>query len=183
MTLSSLIASRVQVDMGQASSSAPDFVKNKPALGTAASSDTSAFDAAGAATAAQSAAASDATTKANAAQAAAMQRANHTGTQLASTISDFSAAALLAVTWSTLTGKPTVPTVDSGWTANNTVGDKTAALSSYSNGLNATMITALNVVSGGTGTAIGAAFDVLVIVVKKLAAIETALSAGKLPNQ
>lgn len=43
-------------------------------LGTAATSNTTAFDAAGAATTAQ---------------AAAVQRANHTGTQLASTISDF----------------------------------------------------------------------------------------------
>lgn len=71
---------------------------------------------------------------------------------------------------------------DTGWTANNTTGDKTAALSSYSNGVNSTMIAALNVVSSGTGTAIGAAFDVLVVVVKKLAALETALVAAKLPN-
>lgn len=108
-----------------------------------------------------------------------------------------------AVTWSTLSGKPTfaavatsgaysdlsgVPTlgtqmtVDSGWTANSTVGDKTAALASYSNGLNGTMVTALNVVSGGTGTAISAAFDVLVNVVKQLAAVRTVLVAAKLPN-
>lgn len=33
-------------------------------------------------------------------------RATHTGTQIAATISDFAAAALSAVTWSTLTGKP-----------------------------------------------------------------------------
>jgi len=33
-------------------------------------------------------------------------RANHTGTQLAATISDFASAALSAVTWSTITGKP-----------------------------------------------------------------------------
>lgn len=38
--------------------------------------------------------------------AAAYTRASHTGTQLASTISDFASAALSAVTWSTLTGKP-----------------------------------------------------------------------------
>lgn len=38
--------------------------------------------------------------------AAARDRATHTGTQLAATISDFAAAALSAVTWSTLTGKP-----------------------------------------------------------------------------
>jgi hypothetical protein len=35
-----------------------------------------------------------------------LDRANHTGTQLAATISDFASAALAAVTWSTLTGKP-----------------------------------------------------------------------------
>jgi hypothetical protein len=48
-------------------------------------------------------AAADATTKANAAQAAAVQRANHTGTQVASTISDFSTAvaATAAVTANT----------------------------------------------------------------------------------
>ena len=42
--------------------------------------------------AAIAAAAVDATTKANAAQAFSIQRANHTGTQLASTISDFASA-------------------------------------------------------------------------------------------
>lgn len=81
--------------------------------------------------------------------------------------------------------KPTIGqqvTVDSGWTPNNTAGDKTAALSSYSNGLNGTMVAALNVVSGGTGTALSAAMDVIVILVKKLAALETALAANKLPN-
>jgi hypothetical protein len=107
------------------------------------------------------------------------------------------------VTWSTLSGKPTFAavatsgsysdlsnlptlgpqlTVDTGWTVNNTVGDKTAALSSYSNGLNSTMIAALNVASTGTGTAISAAFDVLVVVVKQLAAVRTALVAQKIPN-
>ena len=45
------------------------------------------------------------------AQAFSIQRANHTGTQTASTISDFSAASLAAVTWSTLTGKPTFASV------------------------------------------------------------------------
>jgi hypothetical protein len=35
-----------------------------------------------------------------------LDRANHTGTQLAATISDFASAALAAVTWNTLTGKP-----------------------------------------------------------------------------
>lgn len=71
---------------------------------------------------------------------------------------------------------------DSGWTANNTVGDKSVALSSYSNGLNGTMVSALNVVSTGTGTALSAAMDIIVLLVKKVAALETALAAGKLPN-
>jgi hypothetical protein len=35
-----------------------------------------------------------------------LDRANHTGSQLAATISDFASAALAAVTWGTLTGKP-----------------------------------------------------------------------------
>jgi hypothetical protein len=35
-----------------------------------------------------------------------LDRANHTGTQLAATISNFASAALAAVTWNTLTGKP-----------------------------------------------------------------------------
>jgi hypothetical protein len=39
-------------------------------------------------------------------QAYAVQRGNHTGTQLAATISDFASAAVTAVTWTTLTGKP-----------------------------------------------------------------------------
>lgn len=81
--------------------------------------------------------------------------------------------------------KPTLGqqvSVDTGWTSNNTAGDKTAQLSSYSNGLNGTMVTALNVVSSGTGTALSAAMDVIVVLVKKLAALESALAANKLPN-
>lgn len=77
---------------------------------------------------------------------------------------------------------PASITNDTGWTANNTAGDKTAALSSYTNGLNGTMVTALNVVSGGTGTALSFALDVIVILVKKVAALETVLAASKLPN-
>lgn len=73
-------------------------------------------------------------------------------------------------------------TTDTGWTANSTSGDKTAVLSSYSNGLNGTMVTALNVVSANTGTALSAAMDIIVLLVKKVAAMETALAAGKLPD-
>lgn len=73
-------------------------------------------------------------------------------------------------------------TADSGWTANSTAGDKTASLSSYSNGLNSTIIAALNLAAANSGTALGAALDVLVVVVKKLAALETAFVASKIPN-
>lgn len=73
-------------------------------------------------------------------------------------------------------------TADAGWTANNTAGDKTVALTSYSNGLSGTMVTALNVVSASTGTALSAAMDIIVILVQKVAALETTLAAGKLPN-
>ena len=43
---------------------------------------------------------------ANSSDATLLARANHTGTQTAATISDFSPAAVLAVTWTTITGKP-----------------------------------------------------------------------------
>lgn len=72
--------------------------------------------------------------------------------------------------------------LDTGWTANSTAGDKTTALVTYSNGLSGTMVTALNVVSASTGTALSAAMDVIVNLVKKVAALETALASGKLPN-
>lgn len=118
-------------------------------------------------------------------------------------LATFSSSAISAVTWSTLTGKPTfanvatsgaytdlsgLPTlgtqmsVDSGWTANSTVGDKTAALSSYSNGINSTIITALNLAAANSGTAIGALGDIVVTLVKQVAAIRTALVATKLMN-
>lgn len=72
----------------------------KPVLGSAAGQDISAFDAAGAAATAQ---------------AFAIQRANQTGTQSASTIGDFATAAQTAVTWSTLSGKPALaPVATSG---------------------------------------------------------------------
>lgn len=73
-------------------------------------------------------------------------------------------------------------TMDTGWTANNTAGDKTVALSSYTNGLSGTMVSALNVVSANTGTALSAAMDIIVLLVKKVAALETALAANKLHN-
>lgn len=71
-------------------------ITGTPTLGTASTQNTSAFDASGAAATAQ---------------AFAIQRANQTGTQVASTISDFATAALMAVTWIALTGKPTFSAV------------------------------------------------------------------------
>lgn len=71
---------------------------------------------------------------------------------------------------------------DTGWTANSTAGDKTAVLAAYTNGINGTMVTALNVVSAGTGDALSAALDTIALLVKKTAALETALVASKLPN-
>lgn len=74
--------------------------------------------------AAISTASADATTKATAAQANAVQRANHTGTQLASTISDFTSAAQSANSAALalkaplaspgFTGVPTAPTATGG---------------------------------------------------------------------
>lgn len=84
-----------------------------------------------------------------------------------------------------LSSKPSLGTqmsADSGWTGNSTAGDKTAALSSYSNGLSGTMVTALNIVSANTGTALSAAMDIIVLLVKKVAALETALVAANLQN-
>lgn len=72
--------------------------------------------------------------------------------------------------------------LDSGWTANDGAGDKTIALTDYANGLNGTMVTALNLTSSGTGTALSAGFDALVNLNKKVQALETALAAAKLPN-
>lgn len=142
---------------------------NTTPMGTAAGQASGAFDAAGAASAAQ----------------AASQPLDSDLTAIAAlATTDFGRAFLtMANAGAVLTALGTVAiTTDTGWTANNTAGDKTAALSSYSNGVNSTMISALNVVSSGTGTAIGAAFDILVIVVKKLAALETALAVKTLPN-
>lgn len=71
---------------------------------------------------------------------------------------------------------------DTGWTANSTAGDKTAVLAVYTNGLNGTMVAALNVVSAGTGTALSSGLDAVALLVKKVAALETALVAGLTPN-
>lgn len=71
---------------------------------------------------------------------------------------------------------------DTGWTANGTAGDKTVAVQTYTNGITGTMVTALNVTSSGLGTALSALADQVAALTKKLAAHETALVAGKIPN-
>lgn len=69
-----------------------------------------------------------------------------------------------------------------GWTAATTAGDKTTVLAAYTNGVNGTMVSALNVVSAGTGTALSAALDQVVILTQQVAALRTALLAGTKPN-
>lgn len=74
------------------------------------------------------------------------------------------------------------PVADSGYTANSTAGDKTAQIAAYTAGIDGTMTTALNVVSANTGTKIALMDATVVLLVKKLAALETTLVAGKFPN-
>lgn len=71
---------------------------------------------------------------------------------------------------------------DTGWTANQSGGDKTVAVQNYTNGLNGTMIAALNVVSAGTGDALNNALAQIAALTKKLQAIETALANQLRPN-
>lgn len=171
MLLSSLITSNVQPDWSQGSATTPSFIKNKPTLGTAAASNTSAFDAAGAATAAQ---------------AFAIQRTNHTGTQSADTITDGTTNKAYTATEKTklaaISAGATAVVADTGWTVNGTAGDKTAAIQAYINGITGTMVTALNVTSGGLGTALSTLADQVAALTKKLAALETVLATAKLPN-
>jgi hypothetical protein len=77
--------------------------------------------------------------------------------------------------------RQTIP-VDSGYSANTATADKTAVLTTYANGVNGTMVSALNVVSAGTGTALSAGLDVVALLVKKVAALDATLAAGKFPN-
>lgn len=84
-----------------------------------------------------------------------------------------------------LSGRPSLGTqmsVDTGWTAATATPDKTVVLADYSNGVNGTMVTALNLVSAGTGTAIAAGFDQVVVLTKQVAALRAILLAAKLPN-
>lgn len=71
---------------------------------------------------------------------------------------------------------------DTGWAANTATGDKTVVLTTYVNNLAGGAVTAINLVSAGAGDALSAALDTIVLLVKKVAALETALVASKLPN-
>lgn len=76
----------------------------------------------------------------------------------------------------------TVPTADSGWTANADVGDKTAVVPAYANAFDATMESDFNAVSAGAGTAIKAALDALVPGLQKVKALEVVAAANQRPN-
>jgi hypothetical protein len=71
---------------------------------------------------------------------------------------------------------------DTGYTANTSAGDKTVVVTDYTNTFNGTMLAALDVVSAGAGTALSLALDTIVLLRKKVQALETTLAAGKLPN-
>jgi hypothetical protein len=71
---------------------------------------------------------------------------------------------------------------DTGYTANTSAGDKTIVVTDYVNTLDGTMLAALNVVSSGAGTALSLALDTIVLLRKKVQALETSLAAGKFPN-
>jgi hypothetical protein len=79
-----------------------------------------------------------------------LSRANHTGTQVASTISDFSTAAVSAVTWTTLTGKPSFAAV----ATSGAYSDLTGTPSAY------TLPTASASVLGGVKIGSGISIDV-----------------------
>lgn len=91
-------------------------------------------------------------------------------------------AVAISGSYTDLSSKPTIPSADTGWTANSGVGDKTIAVPVYTAAITGTMVTALNVVSAGLGTALTNLESQLVAQNKKLLALETALAANKLPN-
>lgn len=80
------------------------------------------------------------------------------------------------------TQRSSITPIDTGYSANTATADKTAVLTTYANGLNGTMVSALNVVSSGTGTALSTALDNIALLVKKVSALETTLAAGKFPS-
>lgn len=190
----------VQANMAESDSAKAGFVKNQPTTFPWSGITSRATTLAG-----YGIADADSIGSATAAQAAAIASA---AAALAAAIAALGAVARSGA-YSDLTGKPTLGTasthatgdfdaagaaaavqallgtqlsIDSGWTANGTAGDKTAALSAYSNGINGTIVTALNLAAANSGTAISALADVVVNLVKQVAALRTALLAGKLPN-
>lgn len=118
-------------------------------------------------------------------------------------LATFSSSAIGAVTWSTMTGKPSFATVatsgaygdlsgtpslgtqmtqDTGWTANTYAGVKNAVLVTYSQVITGTMSTALSVVSAGLGASLVTMDQTIQLLVQQVAALRTALVAAKLPN-
>lgn len=171
-----------------ATSGAYSDLTGKPTLGSAAALASSAFDAAGAASSAVAALCSGTT----------LQFLRGDGT-----LATFSTAAISAVTWSTLTGKPTFAnvatsglysdltgtpslgtqmSVDTGWTANTYGGVKAAVLVTYSLVISGAMVTALNLTSAGLGTSLVTMDQTLQLLVQQVAGLRTALIAAKLPN-
>lgn len=82
-----------------------------------------------------------------------------------------------------ISGAGNIPTVDTGWTANSGAGSKTTAVPLYAGGLiTGTMQTALNTVSANLGTNLNTMDAQVAALTAKVAALETALAANKLPN-
>lgn len=79
---------------------------------------------------------------------------------------------------------PTIPlTFDTGYTGNAGAGTKATAVPNYAGGLiTGTMVTAANLVSANLGTNLSTMDAQVAALTAKLAAIETSLAAGKLPN-
>lgn len=71
---------------------------------------------------------------------------------------------------------------DTGWTANQSGGDKTVAVQDYDSTTLDGMTSALNLVLAGFGTAIAQLADQMDAVTKKMQAIEAVLAAQKRPN-
>lgn len=95
-------------------------------------------------------------------------------------------AVAISGNYTDLGGKPTIGTQltpDTGWTANAGAGSKTTSIANYSSGgITGTMVTALNTVSAGIGTQLQTMDVQVAALTAKIAALETALATGKLPN-
>lgn len=91
-------------------------------------------------------------------------------------------SSLTGITSGQVSGLGTLMSLDTGYTANSTAGDKTIAVGAYTAAITGTMVSALNVVSTGLGTALQNLELQLIAVTKKFAAVETSLVAAKLPN-